>query len=496
MVKDEQVKLLRRKRMKEGMTEQAAAAAAAMSAPTARKWREGPLPSEEKQPRWWRTHQDVFEEVWEPDVIPLLEADKKRELQARTVLGELQEKYPGRFETKHLRTLQRRIRDWRAVHGPDREVYFPQEHPPGRQGAFDFTHGTKLEVTIRGELFVHLLFVFRLAYSGWTWIQVAFGETFEALVEGLQGALWELGGVPEVGRSDNLSAATHELRRGGGRGLNRRFKAVLDHYDMDSSRIKPRKSHENGIAEKGNDLVKTAIRQELILRGSRDFDSIEQYEAFARGAVDKHINAGAESKLAVEREHLSELPSAPVPNYTKYKPKVSKWSLVRVGGRLYSVPSRLRDHEVVVFQYSNVLEVYYNDRLIETMPRLRGDKDIRVDYRHIIWSLVRKPGAFESYRYREELFPTLTFRRAYDALAELPGVRADIEYVRILHLAASTMESTVERALADVLDRGEPFDYVMVKAIANPETTSVPLLSVPKPDLSRYDRLLSVGGAS
>jgi len=496
MVRDEQVELLRQKRMDDRFTEQAAAAAAGMSPPTARKWREGLLPSESKEPRWWRTREDPFEEVWQSEVVPLLEADTRRELQAGTVLGELQERHRGEFEDKHLRTLQRRIRDWRAVHGPDREVIFPQDHPPGKEGAFDFTHGTKLEVTIRGELLVHLLFVFRLAYSGWTWVQVAFGETFEALVEGLQGALWQLGGVPAVGRSDNLSAATHELKRGGGRGLNRRFKAVLDHYGTDSSRINPGESHENGGAEKGNDLVKTAIRQELALRGSRDFDTVEDYEAFARAAVAKHINAGAESKLATEREHLSALPPAPVPNYTRFEPKVSKWSLVRVGGRLYSVPSRLIGHVVVVLQYANELKVHYADRLIETMPRLRGDKDVRVDYRHIIWSLVRKPGAFEAYKFREELFPTLTFRLAYDALAGQPGVRADVEYVRILHLAASTMESTVEQALEELLRQGEPFDYMAVKAIAKPEATAVPVLSVPKPDLSKYDRLLSAGGAS
>jgi len=495
MVKDEQVELLRRKRMDDRLTEEAAAAAAGMSAPTARKWREGPLPSELKSPRWWRTREDPFEEVWESEVVPLLEADKRRKLQAGTVLGELMEKHPGEFESKHLRTLQRRIRDWRATDGPAREVMFPQEHPPGKEGAFDFTHGTELGVTIRGKLLVHLLFVFRLAYSGWTWIQVAFGETYEALVEGLQGALWELGGVPKVGRSDNLSAATHELKKGGGRSLNRRFKAVLDHLDMDSSRINPGESHENGGAEKGNDLVKTAIEQELLLRGSRDFSSVDEYEEFARQAVAKRINAGAAGKLAIELEQLSELPECRVPNYTKFEPTVSKWSLVRVAGRLYSVPSRLIGHKVVVLQYANEVKLYYGDRHIETMPRLRGERAVRVDYRHVIWSLVRKPGAFEGYRFREELFPTLTFRLAYDALSKQPGVRADVEYVRILHLAASTMESTVEHALQALLEQGEPFDYVAVKSIAKPEARTVPELSVPNPDLSKYDRLLSLGGA-
>ena len=314
MVTNEQVKLLRKKRMEETITEQAAAAAAAaMSPPTARKWRKGPMPSESKTDRWWRTREDPFDQVWLTDIVPLLLADRKRELQAKTILRELVDKHPGKFEEGHLRTLQRRIRDWRAIQGPDREIFFPQDHPPGREGAFDFTSATELEITINGVLLVHILFVFRLSFSSWIWVQVAYGETFEALVEGLQGALWELGGSPAVGRSDNLSAATHELKRCGGRGLNLRFRAVLDHYGMESTRIKPGRSNENGGAEKGNDLTKTAVGQELVLRGSRDFESVERYESFVRAAVAKHINAGAETKLLVELDHLAELP--PVPNW-------------------------------------------------------------------------------------------------------------------------------------------------------------------------------------
>lgn len=496
MVNDEQVKLLRRKRMEDKITEEAAAAAAGMSQPTARRWRKGLLPSEAKEPRHWRTRKDPFEEVWDDEVVPLLEADKKRELKAKTILRELKGKYPEDFGKENLRTLQRRIRDWRAVQGPAREVFFAQEHPPGREGAFDFTHATALNVTIVGVLLVHLYFVFRLSFSGWTWSQVAYGETYEALVEGLQGALWDLGGAPDVGRSDNLSAATHELKRGPGRGLNRRFKAVLDHYDMESTRIKPGRSNENGGAEKNNDLVKSAVAQELILRGSRDFESVEQYEAFVRAAVAKHINELAEAKLLVELDHLRELPPGPVPNFTKYTPTVSRFSLARIGGRLYSVPSRLRGHELVALQYSNVIEVYYHDRLIETMPRLRGDKEVRIDYRHVIWSLVRKPGAFARYKYREELFPTLTFRLAFDALESFPGLWADLEYVRILHLAAKTMESRVERALAELLEGGEPFDYARVKSIAAPSPQAVPTIKIGEPDLSIYDSLLSSRGVS
>ena len=234
----------------EGKTLEAAAAAAAMSERSARTWKEGLLPSQTKEPRDWRTRPDPFRDVWESDVVPLLQADESGRLEAKTIVEVLGQRYPGRYGEAQLRTMQRRVRQWRAVQGPPRTVYFQQDAQPGREGAFDFTHGTELGVTIVGQPFRHLLFQFLLVYSGWRWVGLAFGETFEALVGGLQGALWELGGVPPVLRHDNLSAATHELARSGGRALNSRFADVLEHYGTASSRISPGESHENGAAEK------------------------------------------------------------------------------------------------------------------------------------------------------------------------------------------------------------------------------------------------------
>lgn len=368
-------------------------------------------------------------------------------------------------------------------------MIFPQEHPPGREAALDFTHGTKLGVTIGGELFAHLLFTLRLSFSSWTWVDLAYGESFEALVGGLQGALWDLGGVPEVIRHDNLSAATHELRRTGGRTLTRQFKDVLDHYGLCSTRINPGQSHENGVAEKGNDLIKRAITQALIIRGSSDFASVPPYLVFVREVVAR-LNARSAARSAEERACLRPLPTARVPDYTVHHPTVRRWSTVRVGGRSYSVPSRLIGHRVEVRQYASVLEVRYAGQVAETMPRLRGEQEVRIDYRHVIWSLVRKPGAFARYRYREELFPSLTFRKAYDRLRQWHAERSDIEYVRILHLAASTLESRVERALADLLGDGGPFDYARVRAVAEPAERPVPHVAIPAPDLGHYDRLL------
>jgi hypothetical protein len=494
MITDQQVKLLRQKRM-EGKTQETAAAAAGMSVRSARKWEQGPMPSEEaRKPRWWRTRADPYATVWEQDVVPLLEADRKGELQAKTIFEELEARYPGRFKPGQRRTLERRVRDWRALSGPGKEVFFSQEHPPGREGAFDFTRASKLEVRIAGELLVHLLFVFKLSCSGWTWVQVAFGETYEAMVEGLQGALWALGGVPEIVRHDNLSAATHELKRSGGRALTQRFQGVLDHYGLGSTRIRPGEAHENGVAEKGNDLVKQALRQALILRGSRDFASLAQYQALVDEVIERAINRPQAAALAEEKSCLEALPSARVLSYTTYRPKVRRWSTLRIGNRVYSVPSRLIGHEVEVRQYANHLEVYYRRRRVESMPRLRGDQVVRIDYRHVIWSLVRKPGAFARYLYREELFPSLVFRRAYDALRRWRGERAGVEYVRILHLAASTLEAEVEQALSLLLEAGERFDYAAVKALAKPEPVRVPTVHIPEPDLSVYDaRYLGAG---
>ena len=332
MVTDQQVRLLRRK-LREGKNQEAAAAAAGMSVRAARRWKEGQLPSAAKPPRHWRTHKDAFAEIWVSEIVPLLESDKDSELQATTVLEFLDDRHPGRFGPSHLRTLQRRVRDWRALYGPDKEVFFEQVHPPGREAAVDFTHATSLGVTILGQLLRHLLFVFRLSFSKWTWCDVAFGETYEALAAGVQGAVWDLGGVTAVLRSDNLSAATHELKRSGGRALTQRFKGVLDHYGMESTRIRPGESHENGIVEKANGLIKSALAQALVLRGSKDFSSLDAYREFVSEVIERTHNRHVVARLAEERRLLKPLPSSRVPSYTIHHPKVRRWSTIRVAGR-------------------------------------------------------------------------------------------------------------------------------------------------------------------
>ena len=488
MVTDAQVGLLRQRRM-EKKTQETAAATADMSVRSARKWQAGPLPSETKKPRDWLTRPDAFAAVWASVIVPLLVADKGAVLEAKTLIELLQEKRPGEFGMEQVRTLQRRMRDWRAVHGPEKEVYFEQKHVAGREAAIDFTHCEELGVTIGGEPFPHLLFEFVLSFSKWLWVGLAFAETFEALVGGVQGALWALGGVPLVLRSDNLSAATHELKETGGRTLTKRFRGVLEHYDLRSTRIQPGESHENGVVEQRHYRTKSALAQALILRGSSDFATEVEYRGFVADLVAKQ-NRNVGAALDEERRHLRALPASPVPGYTTVPSKVRKWSTIRVGSKTYSVPSRLVGYDIEARLHADVVEVRYRDELVLTMPRLRGEREHHIDYRHVIRSLVRKPGAFARYRYREDLFPSLTFRRAYDSLVARRGDRADVEYVRILHLAATTMEPLVEKALDGLLASGAAFDFVSVQALCTPEPAAFPVIAIGEPNLALYDDLL------
>ena len=490
VVTDQQVRLMRQKRM-EGKKQQTAAAMARMSVRSARKWERGPLPSERKPERRWRTRPDPFGGVWEDEIEPLLRGDPGGRLKATTIIEWLEEQHPGRFSASQLRTLQRRLQDRRALHGPDQEVYFPQEHPPGREAQIDFTHGNSLGVTVAGQPYPHLLFQLILSHSGWRYAQVAFGETFPALKQGLQAALWALGGVPEVVRSDKTSAATHEVRRSRGRVLNDNYAALLDHYGLRSTRINPGQSHENGVAEQGHYRLKNAIDQALILRGSRDFDSADDYAHFVRQMVERR-NRLVEGKLERGMPCLRPLPPAPMPEYVNYQARVRKWSTIQVAKRTYTVPCRLIGQEVQVRLYSDRVDVYYKGHLVERMERVRGEGEASVNYRHVIGSLVRKPGAFARYRFREQLFPTMHFRLAYDALKEWRGERADVDYVRILHLAATTMEATVDSALSLLLETGDPFDYALVRDLAEPKPPEAPALTLPgRPDLKVYDRLLT-----
>ena len=476
----------------EGKTQETAAAKAGMSVRSARKWQSGPLPSQAKPEHRWRTRPDPFDGVWEDEIEPLLRNDPTGKLKATTIIDWLAEQHPGRFSASQLRTLQRRLQDWRALHGPDQEVYFPQVHPPGREAQFDFTHCGELKVTIAGQSYPHLLFQLILSHSGWRYAEVAAGETFLALQQGLQNALWTLGGVPEVVRSDNTAAATHELRSSRGRALNDNYAALLDHYSLRSTRINRGQSHENGVAEHAHYRLKDAIDQALILRGSRDFDTADDYASFVRQMVERR-NRLVQGKLEQELLCLRSLPPAPVPEYVNYQSKVRKWCTIQVAGHSYSVPSRLiarrcRSVCTPTGRKCTTRATWWNG-WSGCVAKGKPTSITATSLGRWCASLVPLPATASG----SSCFPTMHFRLTYDALRQWRGERADVEYVRILHLAATTMEATVDSALSLLLEAGESFDYAEVRDLAEPKVPEAPVLVWSgKPDLKIYDRLLTV----
>jgi hypothetical protein len=469
-------------------TEEIAASKAGMDAKTARKYRRlGLVPSElETVPRW-RTRPDPFVEVWE-EVRELLGANAG--LEAKTVFQYLQRSNPGRFQDGQLRTLQRKVKNWRATDGPSREVFFSQQHQPGRLGASDFTHMEELEVTIQGQSFPHLIYHFVLTYSNWEAGTVCFSESFETLSEGMQNALWELGKVPERHRTDRLSTAVINTIRPAE--FTHRYEGLLRYYGLEGEKIQAGHGNENGDVEQRHHRFKRAVEQELLLRGSRDFISTEDYQGFLQGLFVR-LNAGRKQRLAEEMAVMRQLPERRMESAKRERVKVDSGSLIYVDRNVYSVPSRLIGEMVEARLTMDHVEVWYGQRKVAKLPRLRGRRKHRVDYRHIIDWLVRKPGAFENYRYRDELFPTSRFRMAFDALEERHGVRGSKEYLRILELAAKESEAKVDEALRTLLELPNvEIDALRITDMLGVEQrVSLREVTVAAVDLRLFDQLCS-----
>jgi hypothetical protein len=460
-----------------------------MNEKTARKYRQaGTLPSVLKAPHTWRTRPDPFEEVWD-EVRGLLEANPG--LQANTMFAELQRREPGKWADGQLRTLQRKVKAWRALEGPGKEVYFPQRHEPGDLAASDFCHLTGLGITLGRQPFPHLLYHFVLTYSNWETGSVCFSESFESLSEGLQAAFWELGGVPRRHRTDSLSAAIHPLTQGSGaEAFTQRYQGLLSHYGVAGQRIQPGKAHENGDVEQRHHRFRTALDQALLLRGHRDFEDRQEYERFLRGLFTQ-LNAGRKTRFEEERRLLTDLPPRRLDTARTLRVRVGPSSTIRVVNNTYSVHSRLIGEAVDVKLGAEHLEVWYAQRCVDRMPRVRGRDQYRIEYRHLIDWLVRKPGAFAGYRYREALFPTSRFRMAYDALREARPASADREYLALLHLAARETEQGVDDALRVTLAGGAPSLAAITAMVSSgqqlPPATGV---SVGPVNLHAYDSLL------
>ena len=475
--------------MREHGNQNLAALRAGMHRNTARKYlKTGKLPSEKPAPpRTWRTREDPFEADW-PAVVARLEAAPS--LEAKALFEALMREHPGRYQPGQLRTFQRRVKQWRAQSGPDKEVFFPQAHRPGEAMQTDFTSGRVLGVTIGGEPFDHLLCQSVLPYSDWQSVTVCSSESMLALRRGVQAAVFKLGRVPRVHQTDNSTAATHDLRTGK-RGFNEEYAALMSHLGMEPRTIGVGQSHQNGDVEAANGALKRCLEQHLLLRGHRDFDSVAGYEAWI-GEVTAGSNRLRSKRLEEELAAMRPLTAKPLPEVERLKVRVSSNSTIRVKKNTYSVPSRLQGERVEVELRERELAVYYGGQCQVRAERLRGEGRHRINYRHIIWSLVKKPWAFPRYRYRQDLFPREVFRRAYDRLSEkLEERRADIEYLRILHLAAATMESDVATALELLLAEGALPRFSAVRSLVVEAEPEIPAMEPLAVDLGAYDELLT-----
>jgi hypothetical protein len=465
-----------------------AAAKAGMDEKTARRYRRaGRLPSQLQQPHDWQTRADPFAQVW-PEIEQLLARDPS--LEAKTIFDYLCRQYQGRFQEGQLRTLQRRVKGWRATSGPPREVFFPQQHRPGEQCQSDFTYMKELDITICGLPFDHLFYHFTLTYSNWEAGSICFSESFESLSAGLQNALWELGAVPAEHRSDSLSAAVSHLRHQ--EEFTAKYQALLRHYGLRASHSSPGRAHENGDVEQSHYRFKRAVAQELLLRGHRDFLSRGQYLDFLQKLLNRR-NAARQGKLAEELKAMRPLPERRLGDYTCEEVRVTRHSTISVKGNIYSVPSQLIGEWVRVRIYAEQLEVWYGGQLRQQMERLRGQHKHAINYRHIIDSLRRKPGALERYCYLKDLFPRVLFRVAWDDLRAHHPATAARQYLQILHRAATRGEELIHEALRTLVMGGEVITAEGVERQLASHSTPPALLEleVPQVRLSCYDSLLA-----
>jgi hypothetical protein len=459
---------------------------------TAAKYIEAAKPPAELQAKHvWRTRPDPVAGIW-PQAQAMLE--RAPELEARELFDYLCAMYGGEagVDRSALRTFQRRVLSWRLQHGRDKEVFFEQEHLPGQVLQLDWTHATALGVTIQGRLLEHLLCHSVLPYSNWEWATRCQSESLLSLRHGLQESLHQLSAAPERLQIDNSSAATHRVGSGG-REFNPDFLSLVQHYGMKPQTIGIDCPDQNGDVESQNGHLKRRLEQHLLLRGYRDFVTVAAYDAFVVGVMTK-ANQPRRARLTEEYRVMRPLPPTRLSEYDELSCLVSQHSTIRVKKVVYSVPARLIGQSVRVEVYEMALKIFHGRELLLSLPRASGDRRARIDYRHIIEHLLRKPGAFAHYVHREELFPDGTFRLAYDRLVADHGERAGrLEYLHLLKLAAELGEAAISSLVGEWSGPMQPRPWTVAQLrrfLGLAERRVVPELEF-EPELASYDALLS-----
>jgi transposase InsO family protein len=456
------------------------------------------LASQRQRPRQ-RRRPDPLAAVWDREIVPMLLVAPG--LRPIAILEEILRRHPE-IDPGIRRTLERRIRHWRALNGPEREVIFRQQPVPGQLGLSDFTDMGDLGVSIAGERLEHRLYHFRLAFSGWEHAHVLLGgESFVALAEGLQNALWALGCVPREHRTDSLSAAFRNLDCNAQEDLTCRYEELCAHYGMTPTRNNPGVAHENGAIESAHGHLKKAIDDALLLRSSRDFDDLGDYRRFVDEVVGRRNRRNAK-RLAVERPSLVALPPRRTSDYEEVLVSVTSHSGFTLRKAFYTVPSRLIGHKLRVRLYDDRLECFLGSTQVLTLRRGRAQPDGKrghvVDYRHIIHSLQRKPMALLNLVYRDQLFPRRAFARAFEALlangSERQACRTMVGLLALAHERAC--EAELAASIDAELDAGRVPDLAAMRERFKPPTAAIPEVVVALTPLHVYDELSAVGGVA
>ena len=385
------------------------------------------------------------------------------------------------------------VKRWRATAGPAKEVFFSQVHHPGRLCASDFTHMKSLAVTIGGQPFDHLVYHWVLTYSNWESITICFSESFESLSEGLQNAVWELGGVPQRHRTDRMSLAVNNASSE--KEFTQRYTGLLDHYGLEMEKIQPEQANENGDVEQSHRRFKEAVDQALLLRGHRDFESREAYERFLKGLVAGR-NASRRKRLDEELPRLRRLPERRRESYKRVSVRVDSGSVIHPDQNTYSVPSRLMGERVEVRLYVEHVEVWYAQREVERFPRLRGRRKHRINYRHIIDWLVRKPGLSRTTFTGKSCFPPAAFAWPTTPCGRHSRSEATRSIWQILDLAARQSETAVDEALRTLLASDRPVTRAAVEELVRraEEVPAVTDVTVEAVDLLSFDDLVDAQG--
>lgn len=443
---------------------------------------QGPQPEKRRS----RRRPDPLATIWPAAERLLHDAP---EVEAKALFEHLLARTEAPQAQRAMRTFQRRVLSWRRHHGPPKEVFFPQAREPGASLQLDWTHAAELGVIIAGQKWEQLLCHAVLPYSNWEWAVPCRSESMLSMRHGLQAALWAVGGVPTKLQTDHSSTATHVLHRTtGARGFNAEYLALCHHLGLEPCTINPSCPHENGDIESANGHLKRRLATHLSLRGSREFADESAFARFV-AEVCTAINALRSGKLAEERARLRPLPATRYPEADETRVRVSSYSTVRVKQCAYSVPAQLIGAMVQVQITEAEVAVRHEGVEIVRYPRSIGHQ-ARIDYRHIIGSLTRKPGAFAGYIYREELFPRPSFRQAYDQLVRAAEAKADRHYLALLALAAERGEDEVAAALG-VLLRAERVPWPQdVAAALSPRELTPPVLAAFTPELHSYDALI------